>query len=105
MHVISCPWHPFSAVVSTQRGGLSSILALVLPRNAFEARALAAVCAVKFVALPLFGLVLIRALGDAGLLPASPICTLALLLQCVMPPAQVSLEDARVHECTGGCMD
>lgn len=47
-----------------------------------------ATCAVKFVALPVMGAAAIKSLASLGLLPANPMCLLALLIQCVMPPAQ-----------------
>jgi hypothetical protein len=67
----------------------ASVLQQLLPRGAWERRALLAVAVVRFVALPAATALLAIALLRAGWLPASdPAVLLALMLPAATPPAQ-----------------
>lgn len=87
--VVGCverAWRVFAGALSRLRGGFAYLFRLDVP----DARALAAACIVRFVALPaacLFGLLFLRALNSPWF-PSDPSAALVLLTMSCMPAAQ-----------------
>lgn len=87
--VVGCverAWRVFAGALGRLRGGFAYLFRLDVP----DARALAAACIVRFIALPgacLFGLLFLRALNSPWF-PSDPSAALVLLTMSCMPAAQ-----------------